>query len=121
MRSINEGLDLRRYTRVYMLESYPVPRYVTQVLGRFVRLYAKDAVEVYFCKLSGSSDDIVTNKLLQRMSEQSTIVRQGKVESGLSQLLTLDETSEDFLDELRAAADSWQDDDPEDWDSGEEW
>jgi len=56
------------------------------------------------------------------MSDHSTVVKQGKVESGLGALLSIDESSEDFLAELRAAAASFADDDfEEDWESGDEW
>lgn len=106
MRSVTEGLDLRRYTEVFVLEAYPVPLYLTQVLGRFVRLFATDPVTVTFCDLKGSSDDVIVHRLLQRLEEQSLLARQGKVERGMARLLTMDENSDEFLASLRDAVDS---------------
>jgi superfamily II DNA or RNA helicase len=118
MRSVTEGLDLRRYTNVYVLEAYPVPLYLTQVLGRFVRLYAKDPVTITFCRLRGSTDDVVVHRLLTRIAEQGRLIKQGKVESGLKALLTVDANSEDFLAALRdAVSGTVEEDEPEAWES----
>lgn len=123
MRSVTEGLDLRRFTNVHVLEAYPVPLYLTQVLGRFVRLYATEPVTITFWRMRGSSDDIIVHRLLQRMSEHGKVLRSGgKVESGLQALLTLDHNSDAFLQELRdAVALAEPEDEKEDWESFEDW
>lgn len=119
MRSITEGVDLRRFTQVCVLESYPVPLYVTQVLGRFVRLYAENPVGITFCRLRGSSDDLITERLLSRLAEQQTLISQGKVEGGLREVLSVDENGEEFLTALREACSIVEDPGEDAW--GEDW
>jgi len=121
MRSVTEGLDLRRFTQVYVLEAYPVPLYLTQILGRFIRLYAENAVSITFCRLRGSSDDVVVHKLLTRMAERRKLLTEGKTEKGLAALLSIDENSEDFLVELRAACAELEEDEADLWDDGTDW
>ena len=77
-----------------------------------------------FCGLRGSSDDIVTHRLLTRLSDQSTLARQGKVERGLSALLNTDIDSDEFLRGLQSACDGTEYSDTEpvaELDSGVDW
>jgi superfamily II DNA or RNA helicase len=126
MRSVTEGLDLRRYTQVYLLEAYPVPSYVLQILGRFIRLFATKPVTVTICKLKGSSDEVIVNRLLERMQEHQKLLAAGKTEKGLQGALQVDYNSDKFLTELRDACagmvDLQESEDWEDWETEiDEW
>lgn len=100
MMAINEGLSLPRFTNVYILESYPVPRFVEQVCGRFVRAYATAPVQITFCQLAGTSDDIITYRLCERLREQDALYRSGEIRRGMQDTLTLNVNSEEFLQGL---------------------
>lgn len=111
MMCANEGIDLRKYTNVIVAESYPVPRFVEQMLGRFIRLFATNPVSITFATLAGTSDVIITNRLVDRLKEQSVLISAGKIRSGLLDSLERDTNSADFLAEIADQLGSWDDDD----------
>lgn len=113
MMAINEGIDLRKFTNVLVVESYPVPRFVEQVLGRFVRLYATEPVHVSFLRLAGTSDTVISERLVARLEEQATLMREGKLRSGILNTLRLNIESDSFLEKLQKELQSsdWEESD----------
>ena len=102
MMSCTEGLDLRAYTDPLIVEAYPVPRYMEQIIGRFCRLYATAPVTVRWLQLTGTSDDIIAARLVDRLQEQAAIMRGNKLRTGLAALLSHDYSSDAWLQELNA-------------------
>lgn len=100
LRSINEGIELPQFTRIYVVESFPVPLYMTQVLARFIRFGQKVTVFVTFLAFCNTSDEIIPMKLLSRLQEQSKIVPENVLQRDLRNLLTGVGDDDTFLKEL---------------------
>lgn len=103
LRSINEGIELPEFTTVYVVESFPVPLYMTQVLARFVRFGQTAPVSITFLEFTNTSDEIIAQKLVTRIQEQSKLINQNSLQSQLQNTLTISTKSEDFLTELKDA------------------
>jgi len=101
LKAITEGLNLSRFTNVYVVEGYPVVRYMSQVLGRFLRLKATEKITYTFLPMKGTADEVIYPRLLERLVEKNRILKSGSVESGLMDLLTVDENDESLLTDLQ--------------------
>lgn len=101
LRSINEGIELPEFTRIFVVESFPVPLYMAQVLARFVRFGQKNPVYITFLTLGNTSDEIIQQRLLTRLEEQSKLIRTGGLQQDLHNLLAQDENDESFLVDLK--------------------
>ncbi len=113
MMAINEGIDLRKFTNVIVAESYPVPRFVEQVIGRFVRLFAAEPVTVSFLRLSGTSDVVISERLVDRLQEQAAVAASGKLRQGIENTLRMNYESDTFLESLKdqLTSSSWEETD----------
>lgn len=101
MRSINEGLDLRKFTNVHVVEAYPVPRYLTQVIGRFIRLGATAPVTITLYAIKNSMDEILYPRLVERMTAQQEAFGAGtSTETALLGLLQQKKNDTAFLEGL---------------------
>ena len=100
MKSIQEGLDLRQFTQVVLIESYPVPLYLEQVLARFVRLGASAKVTIILLGLRGTCDEILLEQLVHRLNQIATVSTHNDVQAQLMQMLSVDEDSAEFLEDL---------------------
>lgn len=98
--SVREGIDLTRYHRVFLVEAYPVPLFITQVLGRFLRLNSKVGPQIDLLGLSNTGDELILDKLKRRIEEQDQLIRNSAAESELQKALTLDVDSDEFLSML---------------------
>lgn len=103
MRSINEGIDLREFSNVVVVELYPVPRYVLQCLARFARMGATESVTITLMLLKGTHDEIIAPALLSRLQSFRMATESGVLGTGLLDLLTIREDDESFLEDLRAS------------------
>jgi len=101
MMAIAEGLDMRRFTSPIIAEPYPVPRYMEQVIGRFVRLFATEPVTIKLLRLEGTSDEIIADRLVSRMKAQASVLKESRTRQEFKAALTVDENSDTFLKELR--------------------
>jgi len=105
IRCINEGIDLRRFTQVVLLETFPVPRYMLQVLGRFVRLGGKEDITFIVSRMLGTLDDVIIPRLVDRLAEQMSLSAPGDTVLAFKDILARQQSEEDFLRELHATLD----------------
>jgi superfamily II DNA or RNA helicase len=103
MKSIEVGIDLRRFTNVYIVESFPVPSTMEQMLGRFVRLGGKETINFTFLPMKGTADEIVIPRLVKRLEAQNKLRKAGAVKNGLLDILKQRESDELLQAEMQAA------------------
>ena len=66
---IREAIDLTAFTTVYFAEMHPSPGIMEQVFGRFNRLNSTQPTSIYLVCLSGSYEERIGAKLVERARE----------------------------------------------------
>lgn len=104
MHSVNVGIDLTAFTVCVFAELDYTPANVIQALGRFSRLSGKLPSTCILLVLSGTQDEIVASRVLNKVKDINAVIRAGQSESEVAKALEPKMDDETFFTELREAA-----------------
>jgi len=106
MHAVAEGIDLTVFTRATFAELYWQPKTIIQTLGRFSRLSGKQPSYCRIVVLEASLDEVIASTVLKKIADINKVVRAGQAEANLEDSLVNKQTDEEFLTDLRRAAES---------------
>jgi SWI/SNF-related matrix-associated actin-dependent regulator 1 of chromatin subfamily A len=107
MHSVGIGIDLTFCSQAIFVELYSKPETVVQALGRFSRLSGKVPSFCTLLAVSGTIDELVATKLLDKIAAINTLIKAGATEEKLNDSLG---TQQDFEKLLKDAVNNVEED-----------
>lgn len=106
LKSVGIGIDLTCCTQVLFLEMAYQPEVMIQALGRFQRLSGKKPSVCTLMVLAGTIDEIIADRLSDKMEAINATIRAGMTESKLEKAMGVTEAQWETM--ITTACEGWE-------------